>query len=347
MSSPERYQPVAQPPAPRTAVSQATAIEQSRAVAEVQAAVVVAQNMPRDMQRAEAEMRDVCGRLSMANHAFYDVPNRGTGPTVHLMRELARIWGNIQYGVHELSRDDEAGHSEIQAFAWDVQTNTRSTRTFIAPHARMANKQRRKLTDLGDIYLSNQNVGARAVRECISTVLPRYFTEEAQDLCRATLEKGEGKPLSERVSDMVSAFAKIGIKVEQLEQKLGLGKGSWTAANVADMAITFVSITRDGLDKNEVFPPARVTADEVKAASNPGAKPESTQVKAPTIRERLVAALVREGKADEAEQFGYLSGEFKKNISSLDDLTDAEALEMTTFLETEQAKSATAEGDSQ
>ena len=71
--------------------SQATLTEQARAVAEVQAAVTVAQQVRRDQGRAEAEMKATCERLSVANKAFYSVPNRGTGPTVHLMRELARI----------------------------------------------------------------------------------------------------------------------------------------------------------------------------------------------------------------------------------------------------------------
>lgn len=244
-------------------ISQSTAIEQARAVAEVQAAVVVAQQVPRDMARAEAEMRDACGRLSMANRAFYSVPNRGTGPTVHLMRELARIWGNVQYGVHELRRDDEAGISEVQAFAWDVQTNARSTRTFVAPHARMKGRERQALTDLGDIYLSNQNVGARAVRECISTILPVHFTETAQDICRATLEKGEGEPIAERISKMVAAFDGQGIKVDQLETRTGKKRGSWGPGEVASLAVDYTSITRDGLDRSEIFPERRVTADEV------------------------------------------------------------------------------------
>lgn len=248
------------------AASQATAVEQARAVAEVQAAVVVAQQVPRDLGRAEAEMRDTCGRLSMAGRAFYSVPNRGTGPTVHLMRELARIWGNVQYGVQELRRDDDAGISEVQAFAWDVQTNTRSTRTFIAPHARMKGRDRQKLTDLGDIYLSNQNVGARAVRECIATILPTWFTEEAQDRCRATLEKGEGKPLPERITTMVGLFGEQGIKIDQLEARTGKQRSAWGAGEVASLAVDYTSITRDGLDKDEIFPPRRVTADEIAKA---------------------------------------------------------------------------------
>lgn len=252
-------------------VGQATAIEQARAIAEVQAAVVVAQQCPRDMRRAEAEMKDVCGRLSLANRAFYSVPNRGNGPTVHLMRELARIWGNIQYGVHELRRDDEAGESEIQAFAWDVQTNTRSSRTFVVPHARMkkvAGKQTREaLVDLGDIYLSNQNIGARAVRECIATVLPTWYTEQAQDLCRATIENGEGVPIGERITAMVAAFDKIGVSLDRLESKIGRKKGQWSAGDVADMGIAYTSITREGQSADEVFPAARVTVDEITGGS--------------------------------------------------------------------------------
>lgn len=256
---------IALPSAARTAewIGQATAVEQARAVAEVQAAIVVAQQVPRDMQRAAAEMQDSCGRMSLAQKAFYTVPNRGHGPSVHLARELARIWGNIQYGVNELRRDDDAGISEVQAFAWDVQTNTRSVRTFIAPHARMAGGKRKALTDLGDIYLSNQNTGARAVRECLFTVMPTWLTEEAQDICRNTLEKGDGKPLAERITGMIGAFKTIGVTVEQMEAKIGRKRGAWTASDVAEMAISYTSITRDGLSKDEEFPQVRVSADEI------------------------------------------------------------------------------------
>ncbi len=72
---------------------------------------------------------------------------------------------------------------------------------------------------------------------------------------------------------------------------------------------------------------------ELESAPSLDAKPEPDQGTAPTLRDRLVAALVKEGKADEPEQVGYLSGEFKRPITTLDDLTDAETLEITEFLE--------------
>lgn len=263
--------------APAARVSQATAIEQSRAVAEVQAQVIVAQNVPRDMQRATAEMRESCGRMAMAEQAFYQVPNRGTGPSVHLMRELARIWGNIEHGSHELRREDDAGVSEVQAFAWDKQTNTRTSRTFIAPHERMKGGGRQRLTDLGDIQNNNNNVAARAVRECISNVLPRWFVEEAQTLCRRTLEHGEGKPLPQRVEEMLNAFKGIGVVQKQIEAKLDKKRGQWDAGDVAQMGIVYTSITRDGVNRDEAFPP--VEADTVAELVGDAAPEKTGQAK--------------------------------------------------------------------
>lgn len=243
--------------------SQATQVEQSRAIAEVQAAVTVAQRMPRSVERAVQEMRDVTDRLALANRAFYRVPNRGEGPSVHLARELVRIWGNADYGVKELRRDDAAGESEVLAFAWDMQTNTRSTRTFIVPHARMAGGSRRPLTDLNDVYLNNQNTGARAVRECVFTILPTWFTDEAVDRCRATLARGDGEPVADRIEKAVAWFAGKGIKVDQVEARLAKPRARWDEQDVATLLVITQSVIRGEVTLDEEFPPARVTAAEI------------------------------------------------------------------------------------
>lgn len=271
-------------PRTTTEVSQVTAVEQARAIAEVQAAVVVAQNVPRDMDRALGDMRDSCGRLALANRAFYSVPNRGNGPSVHLARELARIWGNVQYGVHELRRDDEAGVSEVQAFAWDVQTNVRSTRTFQVPHERMKNKRREKLVDLGDVYLNNQNIGARAVRECVFTVLPTWFTEEAQDICHRTLESGEGEPLTDRIAKMVKAFGDLGVTQAALEDRLSRKRGQWTAGEVAQATVIFTAVSRGEVRVEDEFPPAEKASTKVTAAEVQGG--DYTNPKTPEPEDR-------------------------------------------------------------
>ena len=244
--------------------SQAAAVEHSRAIAEVQGAITVARQFPRDMVRAQAQMREACSNPAMAKQAFYDVPNRGTGPTVHLMRELARIVGNIDYGVKELSRDDVKGESEIQAFAWDVETNVRSTRSFIVPHARMKGRQRQQLVDLGDIYLNNQNTGARAVRECIGTVLPVAFTEEAKALCQQTLAApAPGKSLEQSIAEAVGAFEGNGVTQGQLEAKVGRPLDKWTGADLGRLEVTFQTLMNGEITPDEAFPVAPVTTDEI------------------------------------------------------------------------------------
>lgn len=234
--------------------TQATAVEQARAIAEVQAAVVVAQQCPRDLTRAEAEMRDVCSRLPVAERAFYAVPNRGQGVSVHLMRELARIWGNIQYGVRELRRDDDEGVSEIEIYAWDCQANVRPSRTVQVPHARMVAKRRSKLTDLGDIVNNNNNVGGRQLRECIKAVIPDWFTDLAEDLCRETLARGNGEAVTDRAKKMVAAFAKLGVTVRQIEVRAGKALGALDAEDLGRLTTDYRSITSDGIDPTSIFP---------------------------------------------------------------------------------------------
>lgn len=235
--------------------SQGTIVEQSRAVAEVAAAVRVAQDNPRSEAAARNAMIDTCSRMSVAGRAFYEVPNRGAGPSIHLARELARIWGNVDYGVRELSRDDEAGESEMQVWAWDQQTNSRSTRSFIAPHVRMARGQRQRLTDIGDIYLSNQNVGARAVRECIFAVLPGWFVAEAEARCRETLKNGDGKPFDEQADSAVQAFAdEFSVTLAQLEERTGAKRAKWTPTHLLQLRRIYSSITVDGIPAEQYFP---------------------------------------------------------------------------------------------
>lgn len=258
--------------------TQATAVEQARAVAEVAAAVQVAQMNPRDVRRAFAEMEDACRRTGLAERAFYSVPNRGSDASIHLARALALIWGNHDSGVHELSRDDAAGRSEVRAYAWDQQTNVRSSRTFQVPHARMVkDKQtgqqtRQPLVDLTDVYLNNQNIGARALRECIFATLPRDYVDKAKEICRETLQKGDGTPLLDRIVQMVEVFGKAGVTQARLETRIGKPRGQWTAVDVADMQVVIRSIARGETTAEAEFP-SKVTADEIVASTPPPAAP--------------------------------------------------------------------------
>lgn len=239
---------------PGRPASQGAVVEQSRAVAEVAAAVSTARQFPRNTTWAVEQMKELCSRLAVANRAFYAVPNRGEGLSVHIARELARIFGNLDYGVRELARDDDKGESEMQAWSWDIETNVRSTRSFIVPHAKSTKAGRKALVDLNDIYLNNQNVAARAVRECIFSVLPGWFLADAEALLKQTLERGDGKPIEQRRNDAIDVFANLKVTEKQLVAKLGKSVGQWGPRDIAELTRAYTSITQDGIPASEFFP---------------------------------------------------------------------------------------------
>lgn len=274
-------------------VSQATAVEQARAVAEVQAAIVVARQCPRSTTTAIAQMEESCRQPHLANQAFYSYPRAGqtvAGASVHLARELARCWGNVQYGINELRRDDTGGYSEMQAWAWDVETNTRSSQTFVVPHRRDKRgvKGGEPLIDLRDVYENNANMGARRLREAIFSILPPWFTAKAEAICSATQKEGGGVPLPERRSRAVAAFAELGVGVAQLTEKVGRRPDDWTPLDLAQLTTLASSLTKGTITVEEAFPPAgqRVTRAELEAqvadasassvVENPVSAPRST-----------------------------------------------------------------------
>lgn len=259
-------------------IGQGTAVEQSRAVAEVQSAIVVAQQCPRNIAAAIAQMEQSCGQKMLAERAFYRF-NRGgesgnvTGATVHLARELARCWGNVQYGLVEMRRDDDYAQSELQAWAWDVQTNTRVSTTFIVPHKRFTKKGVTVLTDMRDIYESNANNGARRVREMVFSILPPWFVEQAKELCNATLRHGGGIPLPQRIAQAIKDYESKGVRLDQLEAKLDRPSREWTDHDVAQLHIIYTSISNGETTVKEEFPPARVTTAEIVGSTPPAPRP--------------------------------------------------------------------------
>ncbi len=275
---PSKIDPTPMPGFPsRARAGQATQIEQSRAIAEVQAAVTVAQHFPRSIPEAIARMKEACAIPELAEAAFFKFPRAGqsiTGPSVHLARELARCWGNVTYGIKEMARDDLRGQSEMLAYAWDLETNTRPETIFIVPHLRDAKgKAPQPLTDMRDIYENNANHGARRLREQIFAVLPRWFTEQAEAACHETLQNGGGKPLAVRLSDMLKAFEGLGVSKSQIEKKIGCAVEKIDAVLLANLTITYKSLKRGELRREDEFPTEKASAIEAALKPKPALAP--------------------------------------------------------------------------
>ena len=175
------------PPAPAAVqmqlqnINQGTvAIEASRAVAEAQGKLYIAKAFPRDETKAYSSVMEVCSRYGFASKAFYAFP-RGketiTGPNIRFAEELARCWGNVDYGIKELSRD--SGKSELQAYAWDLETNTQSVQNFTNPHQREVGKKMVSLTSDRDIYENNANMAARRLRARSLAIIPAWLVDAA------------------------------------------------------------------------------------------------------------------------------------------------------------------------
>ena len=232
--------------APEHLSAGAVAVESERAIAEAQGRLLIAKRFPRDEAQAFARAMDACSRLSLAEVANYRFPRGGQsveGPSIRLAEELARCWGNIVYGIRELSR--KHGESEMEAFAWDQQTNVESKQTFTVRHIRDTRGGGQKLNDERDIYEVTANMGARRLRARILAVLPPDLVEAAVARCRDTIKRGGDKPLIDRIRDMTQAFAKVGVTAAMLANRLTKPLDGATPDDLAELRGIYQSI-KDG-----------------------------------------------------------------------------------------------------
>lgn len=207
---------------PTENVNQGTvAIESSRAVAEAQGKLIIAKRFPRSETEAYARAIQSCQRKGLAEKAFYSYP-RGketvTGVTIRFAEELARCYGNLDYGIKELSQGD--GVSEMQAYCWDLETNTMSLQNFTNKHIRESKYGNTELKSQRDIYELNANMGARRLRSRILAILPPDLVEDCIAECKKTLKGDNTIPMADKVKQIVVNFQKLGVSKEQLEGRL-------------------------------------------------------------------------------------------------------------------------------
>lgn len=246
-----------------SSINQGTvAIEASRAIAEAQGKLVIAKRFPRDEVQAYNKVAQSCQRKGVAEKAFFSY-NRGgstvSGATIRFAEELARCWGNIDYGIKELSQDD--GKSEMQAYAWDLETNAQSVQNFTNPHVREVKGKAVKLTSQRDIYEINANMGARRLRSRILAILPNDLVDMAIAECKKTLAGNNDEPLIDRVKKMVVAFAKIGVTQEQIEKRLKRKVDTMTVDDFTDYIGIYNAIKQGESKVAEWFEAEKVASD--------------------------------------------------------------------------------------
>lgn len=222
------------------------ASDQQRSIAEVQAAMMIARANPRDQRRAMDNILNACTRPSLAESALYSYSRGGTditGPSIRLAEAMAQNWGNMNFGIREISQAN--GESTVQAYAWDVESNTRREVVFQVPHLRFTRAGSKKLEDPRDIYELVANQGARRLRACILAVIPGDVTEAATKQCEVTLH-ASADTSPESIKKMCDAFGSMGVTRAQLEARIQRRLESIQPAQVVALKKIFSSL-RDGM----------------------------------------------------------------------------------------------------
>ncbi len=276
-----------------------TTVDQSRAVAEVQAALVIAKSQPRSEIQAEHKILEACKRPGLAMTAIYSY-KRGTeqveGPSIRLAETMARYWGNMNYGFREVSR--EGASSEIEAYAWDLETNTKAVRQFQMKHWRDTKKGGYEVTAERDKYELMANFAQRRVRACILEIIPGDIVEAALEQCNRTLKGNSDVPLIDRIKKMVVAFEDIGVSSAMIEARVQHSIDSINIHEFRQLGKLFNAI-RDGYSTvEELFEAAApATAPATEAAASQ--KEPAGRVKPKTSAEAAISAAAKAAKDDD------------------------------------------------
>lgn len=234
--------------APPRPMNGAVATEQNRSIAEVQAAVIMAKQFPRDTVGAIQRIKMACQRPTLAEVAMYTYSRGGTevtGPSIRMAEAIAQQWGNIQFGVRELSQAN--GESTMEAYAWDLESNARQSKMFQVPHERHTRNGVKRLTDPRDVYEMVANNGARRLRACILGIIPGDVVDIAVHEAEQTLRTSV-QLTPERIKAMLELFEGLGVTRAMIEERIQRPIDALTPAVFVSLGKIANSL-KDGISK--------------------------------------------------------------------------------------------------
>lgn len=246
-------------------------VERSRALQEVQGAIFMARQFPRNEVQAQRKIMECAKRMSMAEKAIFCFPRGGQqikGPSIRSAETIAKYWGNLSYGVKELSQNAGEHSSEILAYCWDLENNVRAERTFKVRHLRDTKQGTKVLTDSRDIYEKVANDGARRLRACILEVLPSDVVEDFISACEKTLEGASDKPLKERIMDMLKKFEDLGVTQDMIEMRIGTKCENFIPKNLVDLGSIYNSIKNNFAPIEQFFDVPTMAEKQIEKAES-------------------------------------------------------------------------------
>lgn len=235
-----------------------------RAVAEIQAQVFMAKQFPRDENQARARILRACQRQGLAEKAIYTYPKGGqrvTGPSIRLAEAIAQAWGNLDFNTVILEQRET--ESVCLSYCWDVETNTRASRSFIVPHKIATKHGEKVLTDPREIYELAANQGARRLRACILSIIPGDIVDEAIDACNATLSGGNKRPLIDRLRELTDRFMTYhSVPLSSIERYFGYPLDSFTEMDGVTLAGIYTALRDGAASREDYFQMPKLAAGE-------------------------------------------------------------------------------------
>lgn len=245
------------------------AVLSTSARAEVEGAIIIAKKFPRDEDRAYQKLMRSCQRPTFADNASYAFPRGGvtiTGPSAPFAREMARIWGNIEYGLLVVRDDEET--RQIRGWAWDKETNAKVFAEDSFAKLIYRKKDGWIKPDERDLRELTNRRGAILIRNCILSLIPSDFIDDAQKQCLKTLRTEAAQDPDKMRKNLIMAFNNFNISVEMLERKLGHPIKECTSDEIVELRQIWQSIT-EGNSK---------WSDYTKAENGNGDGPEQTAI---------------------------------------------------------------------
>ena len=287
--------------------SAAGSAESTRAMAETQSAMVIAQKFPRNPQRAVDNILLECSRVGLADKATYQFSRGGTdiyGPSIRMAETIARHWGNFQSGLIEWSRNN--GVSEVMAFACDLQTNTWERIVFQVKHWRDTRAGGHVLKDERDIYELIANQGARRRRSCILSLIPGDIVESALKQCDLTLStKVQVTP--ETIRSMLEKFETYNVTKQMIEKRIQRNIDAMTPGIMIGLGKIFTSLS-DGMsaisDWFEIETSAATTLTGGAQAGQADSKPAQAKTKPAADKKTKPADKVTDQPAETKQETG-------------------------------------------
>lgn len=278
---------------PETAVTAAAA----QATALVQARFIMAMQRPRDLMVVREKMLADASRPGFAAVARYSIPRGGksiTGPSIRFAEAAARALGNLHIDQTVIYEDGEKRVCKVTVI--DLESNISVDQSFVVEklverrqlrgseqpvHVRVGSEGQKVFicaASEGDVFMKQQNLASKAIRNCVLRILPGDILEETLAQCDVTQRSEDAADPAAAAKKIADAFRALNVGAGALKEFLGHDIATASPAELAELRAVY-SAVRDGEASWQEVIDARAAELAKRAAKTPGSTEDAERRK--------------------------------------------------------------------